>query len=142
MGNKTVTRGETVEDGCSQVCVCEAQGKLKCRPRCSSNSTSMPMAASSANQRDKCVPVPDPSDPCCTITLCDVTLGDHEIKPDLLPAETRADLVRVDAINSTAIKLTFSNNFTAGREAVELSTDNLIWKEQKFNKGKSALVYP
>ena len=28
---------------------------------------------------DRCVAVPDTSDPCCSVVLCDVTLGDHEV---------------------------------------------------------------
>nr|XP_046492005.1 putative epidermal cell surface receptor isoform X2 [Neodiprion pinetum] len=137
LGNNTVPRGGTVEDGCSQVCVCEARGKLKCRPRCPSNSTSTSMAtmmASSANQPDKCVPVPDPRDTCCTITLCDVTLGDHEIKSDLPSAEPYDNLTKIEAVNSTAMKLFFSNNTTPQNVTIQLSTDNVLWRSEKLRE--------
>ncbi|XP_046628551.1 putative epidermal cell surface receptor [Neodiprion virginianus] len=137
LGNNTVPRGGTVEDGCSQVCVCEARGKLKCRPRCPSNSTSTSMAtmmASSANQPDKCVPVPDPRDACCTITLCDVTLGDHEIKSDLPSAEPYDNLTKIEAVNSTAMKLFFSNNTTPQNVTIQLSTDNVLWRSEKLRE--------
>ncbi|XP_046750839.1 putative epidermal cell surface receptor isoform X2 [Diprion similis] len=139
LGNETVPRGGTVEDGCSQVCVCEARGKLKCRPRCPSNSTSTSMAtmmASNTNQPDKCVPVPDPRDACCTITLCDVTLGDHEIKPDFPSAEPYGNLIRIEAVNSTAMKLFFTNNTTPRNVTIQLSTDNVLWRAEKLREDK------
>ncbi|XP_048507577.1 putative epidermal cell surface receptor isoform X2 [Athalia rosae] len=133
LGDQTVQRGETIQDGCSRVCVCEAQGELKCRPRCTEGSVSdsmTTMSGSRATQRDKCVRVPDPKDSCCTIVLCDVTLGDHEIKSDAY-----VNLTRTEAINSTAVRLTFSNNLTSDQlVTVEMSTDNLIWKEVKVGK--------
>ncbi|XP_015598008.1 putative epidermal cell surface receptor isoform X2 [Cephus cinctus] len=126
-GNETLTRGQRVEDGCSRVCVCEAGGSLKCQPRCPPNETT-----SAANQHDRCVALPDPRDSCCTITLCDVTLGDHEIKPES-PAELFVNLTDVKVLNSTAIKLKLSTK-SAEDVNVELSADNLVWRQQKPDK--------
>lgn len=54
-GNKTIMRGQRVEDGCSRVCVCEAGGNLKCQQRCPPNDT-----ISVTNQHDRCVVLTDP----------------------------------------------------------------------------------
>lgn len=54
-GNKTVTRGQRIEDGCSKVCICEAGGHLKCQPRCPPNDTT-----STINQHERCVVLTDP----------------------------------------------------------------------------------
>lgn len=72
-------------------------------------------------------------DSCCTITLCDVTLGDHEIKPDNT-IDLNVQLIDVKVLNSTAIKLKMSikdlQNVT-----IEISQNNYVWKQQKPDKG-------
>lgn len=55
LGNKTVTRGQSIKDGCSKVCICEAGGYLKCQPRCPPNET-----VSTVNQHERCVVLSDP----------------------------------------------------------------------------------
>lgn len=57
-------------DGCESVCSCEEAGKVHCKPRC-------PKIQKKTSEQ--CVQVPDPADPCCTVVLCDVTLGDQEV---------------------------------------------------------------
>lgn len=54
-GNKTIMRGQRVEDGCSKICICEAGGNLKCQQRCPPNDT-----ISVTNQHDRCVVLTDP----------------------------------------------------------------------------------
>ncbi|XP_015116127.1 putative epidermal cell surface receptor [Diachasma alloeum] len=126
-GNKTVARGQRVEDGCSQVCVCEAGGVLKCQPRCPPNDTS-----SGIKQHDRCVALPDPRDSCCTITLCDVSLGEHEIKSENA-ADLTVNLADVKVLNSTAIKLKLSSELSNGA-AVEISENSHVWRQQKPDK--------
>lgn len=53
-GNKTVSRGQRIENGCSEVCICEAGGHLKCQPRCPNETISI------VNQHERCVVLPDP----------------------------------------------------------------------------------
>jgi hypothetical protein len=36
-------------------------------------------AVHNISSTDRCVELPDPTDPCCTVVLCDVTLGDHDV---------------------------------------------------------------
>ena len=36
-------------------------------------------AVHNSSSTDRCVELPDPTDPCCTVVLCDVTLGDHDV---------------------------------------------------------------
>ncbi|XP_072763556.1 putative epidermal cell surface receptor isoform X2 [Anoplolepis gracilipes] len=126
-GNKTVTVGQRVEDDCSKVCICEGGGHLKCQPRCPPNETT-----SLVNQHERCVVLSDPRDACCTITLCDVTLGEHEIKPDNI-TDLNVHLIDVKVLNSTAVKLKMSvknlQNIT-----VEFSHDNHVWRQQELNK--------
>ncbi|XP_031784352.1 putative epidermal cell surface receptor isoform X2 [Nasonia vitripennis] len=126
-GNTTVARGQKVEDGCTKTCICEAGGHLKCQPRCPPNDT-----ASGINQHDRCVVLQDPSDSCCTITLCDVTLGDHEIKAET-PTDLAVNLTDVKVLNSTAIKLKLSSK-TPDEVTVEISENNHVWSQVKPTK--------
>ncbi|XP_076235441.1 putative epidermal cell surface receptor isoform X2 [Calliopsis andreniformis] len=126
-GNKTIMRGQRVEDGCTRVCVCEAGGNLKCQPRCPPNETT-----SATNQHDRCVVLTDPRDSCCTITLCDVTLGDHEIRPEI-SADLTVNLTDVKVLNSTAIKLKLSAK-NPQDVTVEISDKNHVWRQQKPDK--------
>lgn len=149
-------RGQRVEDGCSKVCICEAGGNLKCQQRCPPNDT-----ISATNQHDRCVVLSDPRykkssnfsrfqnyffarlqllllcfrDSCCTITLCDVTLGDHEIKPET-STDLTVNLTDVKVLNSTAIKLKLSTK-NPQDVTVEISDDNHVWRQQKPDKGEN-----
>lgn len=73
-------------------------------------------------------------DACCTITLCDVTLGDHEIKSENF-ADLSVHLMDVKVLNSTAIKLKFSTK-NPKNVTIEISQDNEVWRQQKPDKGK------
>ncbi|XP_015171957.1 PREDICTED: putative epidermal cell surface receptor isoform X3 [Polistes dominula] len=121
--NKTISRGQRVEDGCSKVCICETGGNLKCEPRCPPNETT-----SIANQHDRCVELMDPRDSCCTITLCDVTLGDHEIKTEN-STDLSVNLTDVKVLNSTAIKLKLSGK-NVDTVTIEISDNNHVWRQQ------------
>ncbi|KAI4477074.1 hypothetical protein M0804_013075 [Polistes exclamans] len=121
--NKTISRGQRVEDGCSKVCICETGGNLKCQPRCPPNETT-----SIANQHDRCVELMDPRDSCCTITLCDVTLGDHEIKTEN-STDLSVNLTDVKVLNSTAIKLKLSGK-NLDTVTIEISDNNHVWRQQ------------
>ncbi|XP_014206439.1 putative epidermal cell surface receptor isoform X2 [Copidosoma floridanum] len=127
LGNNTVSRGQKIEDGCTKTCICEAGGHLKCQPRCPPNDT-----ASSINQHDRCVILPDPRDSCCTITLCDVTLGDHEIKLES-PTDLSVNLTDVKVLNSTAIKLKLSSK-SPDEITIEISENNHRWTQVKPTK--------
>ncbi|XP_076283603.1 stranded at second isoform X1 [Lasioglossum baleicum] len=123
-GNETIMRGQRVEDGCSRVCVCEAGGVLKCQPRCPPNETT-----SATNQHDRCVVLTDPRDSCCTITLCDVTLGDHEIRPEV-SGDLTVNLTDVKVLNSTAIMLKLSTK-NPQDVTIEISDKNHVSRQQK-----------
>ncbi|XP_043286009.1 putative epidermal cell surface receptor [Venturia canescens] len=127
VGNQTFARGQRVEHGCSQVCICEAGGALKCQPRCPPNETT-----SGVNQHDRCVALTDPRDPCCTITLCDVTLGDHEIKAEN-SGDLLVNLTNIKVLNSTTIKLKLSSDLSSDA-VVEISENNHVWRQQKPDK--------
>ncbi|XP_058793011.1 putative epidermal cell surface receptor isoform X2 [Phymastichus coffea] len=126
-GNTTIARGQKLEDGCSKICICEAGGHLKCQQRCPPNETT-----TGVNQHDRCVVLKDPGDPCCSITLCDVTLGDHEIKPEG-PADLSVNLTDVKVLNSTAIKLKLSSKLP-DEVTVEISENNHLWRQVKPTK--------
>ncbi|XP_011875167.1 PREDICTED: putative epidermal cell surface receptor [Vollenhovia emeryi] len=126
-GNNTVARGQRIEDGCTRVCICEAGGNLKCqpRPKCPPNDTI-------AKQHDRCVALPDPSDHCCTVTLCDVTLADHEFKLEN-STDLSVQLMDAKVLNSTAIKLKLSAK-NPQDITIELSQDNHVWRQQNPDK--------
>lgn len=63
---------EEIKDGCTQICQCNDNSEVTCRPRCPKmNHTTS----------EQCVTFRDPNDSCCEIELCDVTLDDHEQSP-------------------------------------------------------------
>nr|XP_050853650.1 putative epidermal cell surface receptor isoform X2 [Vespula vulgaris] len=126
-GNKTISRGQRVVDGCTKICICETGGNLKCQPRCPPNETT-----SIASQHDRCVELMDPRDSCCTITLCDVTLGDHEIRAEN-STDLSVNLTDVKVLNSTAIKLKLSGK-NLETVAIEISDNNHVWRHQKPDK--------
>lgn len=123
--NKTYHRGEKFQDGCAQVCMCEAAGKLSCKPRCRPvNKTS-----------DKCVEVADTADPCCKKLLCDVTLDDHEHDKDQdIP---KFKLISAKYVNSTAILLKFDSKLDEKNALpdLELSSDQTSWKTYRVMPG-------
>lgn len=74
-------------------------------------------------------------DSCCTITLCDVTLGDHEIRAEN-STDLSVNLTDVKVLNSTAIKLKlFGKNLET--VAIEISDNNHVWRQQKPDKGNT-----
>lgn len=119
-GNKTFDRGEKFNDGCSQVCTCEAAGKMSCKPRC------RPLDEPS----DRCVPVQDPEDSCCKKLLCDVSLDDHEHQ------ETpKLKLISAKYINMTTIRLKFDTKADDTRRQLELSADKGSWVRRPILAG-------
>lgn len=61
--NATYAQGERFYDGCEQQCQCMGYGDMVCLSRCP------PTAPVSPGQN--CYTLPDASDPCCNITVCD-----------------------------------------------------------------------
>lgn len=74
-------------------------------------------------------------DSCCTITLCDVTLGDHEIRAENT-TDLSVNLTDVKVLNSTAIKLKLSGK-NLETVAIEISDNNHVWRQQKPDKGNT-----
>ncbi|XP_034938419.1 putative epidermal cell surface receptor isoform X2 [Chelonus insularis] len=126
--NKPILRGQRVEDGCTKTCFCDIGGVLKCEPRCPPNETT-----SEIHNHDRCVALADPRDPCCTITYCDVSLGEHEIKSENV-ADLSVSLTDVKVLNSTAVKLKLSSELT-NKTVIEISKNNHIWSQQNPDKG-------
>ena len=75
-----------------------------------------------------------PRDKCCTVTLCDVTLGEHEVKSEN-STELNIHLMDVKALNSTAIKLKLSTK-NPQDITIEISQNNHVWRQQNPDKGE------
>ena len=67
--NASYEKGQRFYDGCEQQCQCEGFGDMVCLSRC-------PPTAPAPGQN--CVTLPDPSDACCSITVCDDPILDPE----------------------------------------------------------------
>ncbi|XP_047506274.1 putative epidermal cell surface receptor isoform X2 [Pieris napi] len=66
-GNESYHVGAKWDIGCEQICTCERNSVVTCKPRCNR----MP-------QSDRCINVQDPKDACCEIQVCDVSQDVHE----------------------------------------------------------------
>jgi hypothetical protein len=62
-------QGERFYDGCEQQCQCMGYGDMVCLSRC-------PPTAPAPGQN--CYTLPDASDPCCNITVCDKPVPDPD----------------------------------------------------------------
>lgn len=67
--NSSYAQGERFYDGCEQQCQCMGYGDMVCLARC-------PPTAPAPGQN--CYTLPDASDPCCNITVCDKPFLDPE----------------------------------------------------------------
>lgn len=73
-------------------------------------------------------------DVCCTITLCDVTLGDHDTVWFDNTTDLNVHFIDAKVLNSTAIKLKMSVK-NIQDVTVEISQNNHVWRQQKPDKG-------
>nr|XP_045611196.1 putative epidermal cell surface receptor isoform X12 [Procambarus clarkii] len=72
-GNITYAKNEKFYNGCETQCICMGFGDVSCFPRCP------PLKVVSETPK-RCETLPDPLDPCCSITVCD------EPTPDVMKA--------------------------------------------------------
>lgn len=68
--NRQLQINETFQDGCTMICTCHITDEFICLPKVcpTMNNTNA----------EHCVVAPDPKDPCCKKSFCDVTLDDNE----------------------------------------------------------------
>ncbi|XP_022248827.1 LOW QUALITY PROTEIN: putative epidermal cell surface receptor [Limulus polyphemus] len=90
--NETYKTGEMFMDGCEASCTCEGGGRIMCVPRCSLVVTSGP----------NCRELPDPSDPCCRIMVCEPE-GPSQNLPDL--AGLLVKIESAEALNASFVRL-------------------------------------
>ncbi|XP_034249590.1 putative epidermal cell surface receptor isoform X2 [Thrips palmi] len=124
--NKTYSRGQTFYDACESSCSCGDAGNVTCKPRC---------PPTEAKMSDRCLAVPDRADPCCSVVLCDVSLGDHDVGKPAMGGEEAALAMRLvlsgaEAINSTAVRLSLPSEDVPENVTVEASLDGRLWRAQ------------
>ncbi|XP_076313883.1 uncharacterized protein LOC143226591 isoform X3 [Tachypleus tridentatus] len=90
--NETYKTGERFMDGCEGSCTCEGGGRIVCVPRCSLVVTSGP----------NCRELPDPSDSCCRIMVCDPE-GPSQNLPDLTGLLVKIE--SAEALNASVVRL-------------------------------------
>lgn len=125
--NQSYQRGDTINDGCFAVCTCGEAGQVLCKPRCP--------AVHNNSSSDRCVELPDPTDPCCTVVLCDVTLGEHDVNKAGVEDATGSphlQLLTVEVVNRTTLRLGLAGELQYHHEnlTVETSQDQKTWKQQ------------
>nr|CAD7567674.1 unnamed protein product [Timema californicum] len=118
--NQSYQRGDIIKDDCNAICKCGQGGKLTCKPRCPQVNT---------NSSDRCVELPDPADPCCTVVLCDVTLGDHDVSKTGME-DQMLQLLTAEAMNGSAVKLSLAGD-TPTNLTIETSLDQQTWKKHE-----------
>ncbi|XP_023718167.1 putative epidermal cell surface receptor isoform X3 [Cryptotermes secundus] len=125
--NQSYQRGNTFNDGCLAVCTCAEAGQVVCKPRCP--------AVHNVSSTDRCVELPDPIDPCCTVVLCDVTLGDHDVSKagiEDAAGSPHLQLLTVEIVNRTTVRLGLAGDLQSRHDnvTVESSLDQKTWKRQ------------
>lgn len=89
--NESYNQGERFYDGCEQQCQCMGYGDMVCLSRC-------PPTAPAPGQN--CYTLPDASDPCCNITVCDKPFLDpsqNVAKEDITIEEVLKDGSEIDS---------------------------------------------
>lgn len=131
-GNKTYNRGDSFNKSCSEVCLCEAAGKMSCKPRC----------PETKKTSDRCVEVPDPSDPCCKKVLCDVTLDDHDDHEHDKEEKSKIKILSAKYLNDSAISLKFESKLEDNENLpiIDISDDKSTWKSYQLLPGSYLLV--
>ncbi|XP_021921716.1 putative epidermal cell surface receptor isoform X2 [Zootermopsis nevadensis] len=123
--NQSYQRGDTINDGCSAVCTCGEAGKILCKPRCP--------PVNRTSSADRCVELPDSSDPCCTVVLCDVNEGDHDVnRAEEMTGSPHLQLLTLEIVNTTTVRLGLAGEpqFHHENITVEASLDKKTWKRQ------------
>ncbi|XP_069993704.1 uncharacterized protein sas isoform X4 [Penaeus vannamei] len=90
-GNITYAMNERFYNGCETQCTCMGFGDISCVPRCP------PLKVVSETPK-KCQTLPDPLDPCCSITVCD------EETPDVMKANLTDEERKMLMENMTGIE--------------------------------------
>lgn len=138
--NKSYGLGESFEDGCEARCMCDGRGLISCVPRCP------PLTESGA----RCREVPDPSDLCCRVVLCDV-LGDRDTVHSPAGLAIRLESAQPQNASSIVIRIKlvapappsdiiqvwyapFEDNINADKP--------VTWTKQKFALGQLKLLEP
>ncbi|XP_073999447.1 stranded at second transmembrane protein isoform X2 [Rhodnius prolixus] len=122
--NATYNSGQTFYDECTSTCSCN-DGEVSCKPRCT--------AYNRTANFDRCLTLPDPKDPCCTILYCDVNASD-----DLGGEEDRMEIKLVSAVpaNSTSLSLNLDSKNQIDQLDAEISKDQTNWTKVK-SKGQT-----
>ncbi|XP_076317548.1 uncharacterized protein LOC143229290 isoform X2 [Tachypleus tridentatus] len=90
--NETYENGDMFMDGCEAICSCEGGGRISCVPRCPFMTTSGP----------RCVELPDPSDTCCRIMVCEPK-GSAQKPPDV--RDLLLKIENSEALNATSVRI-------------------------------------
>ncbi|CAG0885187.1 unnamed protein product [Darwinula stevensoni] len=130
--NQTLKANETFNKGCEETCRCMGFGDISCFPRC-------PPPSHGGNRGISCVTLPDPTDPCCTITVC------GETQSDVMKANTsEAQATSTSTLSSTTVILTSSSSVATSTPTPSTSpppppttppTPGCKYESKQFNVG-------
>ncbi|XP_042885309.1 uncharacterized protein LOC122261629 [Penaeus japonicus] len=124
-GNITYAMNERFYNGCETQCTCMGFGDISCVPRCP------PLKVVSETPK-RCETLPDPLDPCCSITVCDEETPDV-MKANLTDEERKMLMENMTSIEKVMMMKEMMKNMTEVDKEIMINNMTTVEREMLVN---------
>ncbi|XP_047482174.1 uncharacterized protein LOC125034466 [Penaeus chinensis] len=128
-GNITYAMNERYYNGCETQCTCMGFGDISCVPRCP------PLKVVSETPK-RCETLPDPLDPCCSITVCDDETPDV-MKANLTDEERKMLMENMTGIEKVMTMKEMMKNMTEVDKEIMINNMTAEEREMLVNMTKA-----